>query len=107
MTCGTSLFQVDSLLSASPPSSLHSSPNHLLCPLAANVDVLSRGTELLLHAFGAFKTLLPSLGNHDTFPADSFSPDSSAPIYAAIQRIWSPLLPAAALETVALGGYYR
>ena len=75
--------------------------------LARNVQVLSQGTELLARAFGVSKTLLPSLGNHDTFPADSFAPDASAPIYAAIHNIWRPLLPEAALETVALGGYYR
>ena len=69
--------------------------------------MLSEGTELIMHAFGASKKILPSLGNHDTFPADSFAPDSSTPIYAAIEKIWAPLLPEAALETVALGGYYR
>jgi hypothetical protein len=101
-------FRSDSIISFSITivlSSFLSLP--LLCPLTANVDVLSRGTELLARVFGASKTLLPSLGNHDTFPADSFSPDSSAPIYAALQRIWAPLLPEAALDTVALGGYYR
>ena len=75
--------------------------------LAGNVRVLSEGTELLARAFGASKMVLPSLGNHDTFPADSFAPDSSAPIYAAIEKLWAPLLPEAALKTVALGGYYR
>ena len=69
--------------------------------------MLSEGTELIMHAFGASKRVLPSLGNHDTFPADSFAPDSSAPIYAAIEKRWAPLLPEAALKTVALGGYYR
>jgi sphingomyelin phosphodiesterase len=75
--------------------------------LSRNVHVLSQGTELLSRAFGASKTLLPSLGNHDTFPADAFAPQSSTPIYAAIHKIWTPLLPEAALNTVALGGYYR
>jgi hypothetical protein len=51
--------------------------------------------------------ILPSLGNHDTFPADSFAPNSSSPIYAAIEKIWTPLLSQSALNTVALGGYYR
>ena len=75
--------------------------------LAGNVRVLSEGTELLARAFGASKMVLPSLGNHDTFPADAFALDSSAPIYAAIEKLWAPLLPEAALKTVALGGYYR
>jgi hypothetical protein len=69
--------------------------------------VLSEGTELLMHAFGASRKILPSLGNHDTFPAESFAPDSFAPIYAAMEKIRALLLPQGALKTVALGGYYR
>lgn len=69
-------------------------------------------TQLFLKYFP--KTpIYPCLGNHESFPVNSFPPqyvknhnDSISWLYGALRKAWSPWLPPAALEKVAESGCY-
>jgi sphingomyelin phosphodiesterase len=69
-----------------------------------NMDTIDTLMQLVKQHF-PLTPVLPSVGNHDTFPCDQFS-INQADIYASIASIWSRFLPPAALQTVAQGAFY-
>ncbi len=71
---------------------------------AYNMQTLDSLMALLKHYFPTTQ-VIPSVGNHDTFPCDQFSINQTE-IYASIASSWSRFLPPPALETVAQGAFY-
>ncbi|XP_039266810.2 sphingomyelin phosphodiesterase-like [Styela clava] len=75
------------------------------------ISVLYNLTSLLIKYFP--KTpIYPSLGNHESFPVNSFPPryvddnNSITWLYKALTKAWSPWLPADALKSVSQSGCY-
>lgn len=54
----------------------------------------------------------PIVGNHEAHPVNIFSPDnvnssiSSQWLYDYLAKAYAPWLPASAIETIRMGGYY-
>eukprot|EP01116_Phalansterium_solitarium_P018093 TRINITY_DN4661_c0_g1_i1.p2 TRINITY_DN4661_c0_g1~~TRINITY_DN4661_c0_g1_i1.p2 ORF type:complete len:535 (+),score=161.15 TRINITY_DN4661_c0_g1_i1:1775-3379(+) len=64
-------------------------------------------SQLLAAAFPGMR-VLPALGNHDTFPVDSFPlPPANSWIYSAVLEDWAQWLTPDAQTTFAYGGYYQ
>ncbi len=71
---------------------------------AYNIGTLDTLMDVVKLHFPATQ-VLPSVGNHDTFPCDQFSINQTD-IYASIASTWSRFLPRSALETTAQGAFY-
>jgi hypothetical protein len=71
---------------------------------AYNMETLDTLMNLMKLHFPTTQ-VLPSVGNHDTFPCDQFSVNQTE-IYASIASTWSRFLPSPALETAAQGAFY-
>jgi sphingomyelin phosphodiesterase len=68
------------------------------------MDTLETLMQLVKLHFPA-TPVLPSVGNHDTFPCDQFSINQTD-VYASIASTWSLFLSPAALQTVTQGAFY-
>ena len=69
-------------------------------------------TDQLLHHLPGIR-VFPALGNHESFPVNSFPPryiddavDDISWLYDKLAEVWSPWLPAESIETVKKFGYY-
>ena len=69
-------------------------------------------TDQLLHHLPGVP-VYPSLGNHESFPVNSFPPryiedveNNISWLYDKLAQVWSPWLPADSIETVKKFGYY-
>ena len=73
--------------------------------------LLKNLTSLLLHYFPN-TPIYPALGNHESYPVNSFPPkyvvgyDGIGWLYDSLVKAWSPWLPTDALKTVKESGYY-
>jgi len=77
-----------------------------------HVNLIKNLTDVLTHYFPKTR-VYPSLGNHESYPVNSFPPhyinDSENNIswlYNKLAEAWRPWLDEAALQTVRLYGYY-
>lgn len=79
--------------------------------ISTNKQSITRVNNLVANAFSGVP-VFPVLGNHESHPVNLFSPGSVPDqfntkwLYDYIATEWSKWLPADALETVRLGGYY-
>ena len=56
---------------------------------------------------GGLATVVPSIGNHESFPVNNFgAPPLQAWLYARLAADWSPFLPPAAAASLAQGGFF-
>ncbi|MEL6741322.1 MAG: metallophosphoesterase, partial [Planctomycetota bacterium] len=76
------------------------------------LHLLQNLTDLMLRHFPD-TPVYPSLGNHESFPVNSFppryitEPDNSVSwLYDKLAEVWAPWLPEEAVETVRRYGYY-
>ncbi|XP_067935933.1 sphingomyelin phosphodiesterase-like [Watersipora subatra] len=75
------------------------------------LSLLKRLTDKLLKYFPNIP-IYSSVGNHESFPADSYPPpyvtgnQSESWLYDTLAQTWSHWLPASTMETIKYGGFY-